>query len=170
MVNADATKNTRPDFDRYFMGIALAVRERADCLGTKVGAVIVVDRRVVSTGYNGTPSGMKNCTEGGCYRCRERDKYGPGEAYDRCICVHGEQNAVVTAARLGIPVGGGTVYTTLKPCFTCLKEILQSGMVRVIYLNEWQHPDPDLELQYSILEASVPEGVTRLEMDDPRAE
>lgn len=164
------TKSVRPDFDRYFMGIAIAVRERADCLGTKVGAVIVVDRRVVSTGYNGTPSGMKNCTEGGCYRCRERDKYGPGEAYDRCICVHAEQNALVTAARLGIPVGGGVVYTTLKPCFTCLKEILQSGIVRVVYLRDWQHPDPDLEPQYSILEASVPEGVTRLEMDDPLAE
>ncbi len=164
------TKSARPDFDRYFMGIAIAVRERADCLGTKVGAVIVVDRRVVSTGYNGTPSGMKNCTEGGCYRCREREKYGPGEAYDRCICVHGEQNALVTAARLGIPVGGGVVYTTLKPCFTCLKEILQSGIVRVVYLRDWQHPDPELEPQYSILEASVPEGVSRLEMDDPGAE
>ncbi len=157
-----AANDRRPDFDTYFMGIAEAVRWRADCVGTRVGALIVVGRRVVSTGYNGTPTGMRNCTDDGCYRCREPEKYGHGQAYDVCICVHAEQNALMTAARFGIAVEGGTVYTTMKPCFTCLKEMLQSGIDRVVFDEEWQHPDPEAEPQYSTLEASVPQGMTRL--------
>jgi dCMP deaminase len=155
--------DSRPDFDTYFMGIAYAVRKRADCLGTRVGAVIVVDRRVVSTGYNGTPSGLTNCSEGGCQRCRERERYGSGQGYDVCVCVHAEQNALMTAARLGIPVGGGSLYTTTRPCFTCLKQLLQSGIQRVVYADDWP-PDPEVESQYRILEARVPHGITKLEM------
>src|SRR5512142_3260742 len=101
---------SRPDRHHYFMGIALAVRQRADCTGQKVGAVIVVDRRIVSTGYNGTPSGMQNCSDGGCHRCANRDKkYASGTAYDLCICVHAEQNAILSAARFGIGVQGATL-------------------------------------------------------------
>lgn len=161
-----AAQGARPSFDAYFMGIAEAVRQRADCIGTTVGALIVVDRRIVSTGYNGTPFGMNNCTEGGCYRCREPEKYGHGEAYDVCICVHAEQNALMTAARFGISVDGGTFYTTMKPCFTCLKELLQSGIEKVVYGEEWRHPDREVESQYSILEASVPKGMARVESGD----
>ena len=80
----------RPDMDTYFMQIALAVRERANCLGNRVGAILVVDNRIVSTGYNGTPSKTRNCEDGGCDRCGNRDRYGPGEGYDLCICVPAE--------------------------------------------------------------------------------
>ncbi len=83
------------------MNIALAVRERADCLGQKVGAIIVLSHRIVATGYNGTPAGMRNCSDGGCIRCANRDKkYVSGSAYDLCICVHAEQNAILAAADL----------------------------------------------------------------------
>ena len=120
------------------MGIAQAVRERADCRGQKVGAIIVVDDRIVSTGYNGTPTKMKNCSDGGCLRCANRDKtYKSGTAYDLCICVHAEQNAILSAARFGISVQGGTVYSTTQPCFGCLKEMLQARIVAVYYLHPW---------------------------------
>jgi len=78
----------RPEYPEYFMNIAMAVRERANCLGSRVGAVLILGRRVIATGYNGTPSGMPNCDEGGCDRCANREHYVSGTAYDICICVH----------------------------------------------------------------------------------
>ena len=75
---------TRLDRDRYFMGIAMAVRARANCRGNHVGAILVLDGHVVSTGYNGTPSDMVNCEDGGCDRCANREKYGSGKGYDLC--------------------------------------------------------------------------------------
>ena len=99
MLDIEATTRTRPGPNEYFMGIALAVRTRADCTGNRVGAVIVKDRRIVSTGYNGTPENIPNCTEGGCHRCANRGEYPSGAGYDLCICVHAEQNALLAAAR-----------------------------------------------------------------------
>jgi dCMP deaminase len=154
---------SRPGFDDYFMGIALAVRRRADCRGSRVGAVIVVDRRIVSTGYNGTAEGMANCTDGGCDRCANREKYPKGTGYDLCICVHAEQNAVLAAARFGIPVAGGTVYTTLQPCFGCLKEMIQAKIRRVCYLDPWSHPDERLATEYQKIAARLPEGLDPIE-------
>ena len=103
------------------MGIAMAVRRRANCQGNRVGAVIVVDKHIVSTGYNGTPHGMPNCLDGGCHRCACRDEYPSGTGYDMCICVHAEQNAILAAARFGIAVDGATLYSTMRPCFGCTK-------------------------------------------------
>jgi dCMP deaminase len=134
--------------DTYYLGIAEAVERGANCLGSKIGAVLVFGNRVISTGYNGTPSGFTNCDEGGCVRCRDRDleKQGrvsemsdpghvAGQSLDRCICVHAEQNAFITAARFGIHVEGATLYTTLSPCFSCLKEAIQAGVARIVYKN-----------------------------------
>ena len=163
-------RKSKPDFDRYFMTIATSVRARADCVGTRVGAVLTVGRRIVSAGYNGTPTNMPNCTEGGCYRCKERGTYGRGQAYDVCICVHAEQNTLLAAARLGIPVRGGVLYTTSRPCFTCLKELVQCGVTKVYYLNEWEHPDANVGPQYGRLESRIVDGVVRLDMDDPQAD
>jgi dCMP deaminase len=128
----------RPDPDAYFMGIALAVRARANCTGRRVGAVIVRDRRILSSGYNGTPSQMVNCEEGGCHRCAHPQAYAPGEGYDLCICVHAEQNALLAAARFGVAIEGCTLYSTLQPCFGCLKEILQANVREVCYLQTWE--------------------------------
>jgi dCMP deaminase len=128
----------RPAPDDYFMGLAIAVRARANCTGRRVGAVIVRDRRILSTGYNGTPSGMTNCEDGGCHRCAHPLAYPSGEGYDVCICVHAEQNALLAAARFGVAIEGCTIYTTLQPCFGCLKELLQANVSEVCYLHPWE--------------------------------
>jgi dCMP deaminase len=159
---------TRPSHDEYFMGIALAVRERANCLGSRVGAVLVLQERVISTGYNGVPEGMTNCDQGGCDRCANRDKYVSGTAYDVCICVHAEQNALIAAARRGTPVEDSLIYTTTRPCFGCAKELLQAKVQAVYYLNDWAHPDEDLRAEYDRLQAAFPRGVNKLDMADPR--
>ncbi len=162
-------KKSRPDRDQYYMGIAIAVRARANCLGNKVGAVLVVEDRVVAAGYNGTSEDMKNCDEGGCDRCLNREKYGSGKGYDVCICVHAEQNALLTAARFGISVSGATLYTTMRPCFGCTKELLQAKIKAVYYLHDWQLPDAEQKVQYELLQSRIPEGIRNLKMNDPDA-
>lgn len=161
----------RPDRDSYFLNLAMAVRERADCKGQKVGAVIVLKNHIISTGYNGTPSGMKNCSDGGCHRCANREKkYKSGTAYDLCICVHAEQNAILAAARFGISVQGGTMYTTTQPCFGCLKEMLQAGISAVRYIHPWPaERDPEQERQYQGLQDRFEHRVYQLKVHDPRA-
>ncbi|MFN2568363.1 MAG: cytidine/deoxycytidylate deaminase family protein [Candidatus Dormibacteria bacterium] len=147
----------RPSKDLYFLLIAAAVRTRADCVGRRVGAVITREGRVVSTGYNGTPFGMPNCSEGGCLRCAGRGAAGAprGGAYDVCICVHAEQNALLTAARFGQQTLGALMTTTVQPCFGCLKEMLQGGIRDVHYLHPWDpleaYGEPRLADQYAAL-------------------
>lgn len=147
----------RPSKVEYFALLALAARSRADCLGRRVGAVAVRDDRVISTGYNGTPIGMPNCSQGGCYRCARRgqEPYTAGRGYDLCICVHAEQNALLAAARFGQAVLGATLYTTLRPCFGCLKESLQAGIASIHYLADWSpgggEEDRELAVQYANL-------------------
>lgn len=164
------TEATRVDQDTYYMQIAMAVRERADCIGQKVGAVIVFKNRIISTGYNGTPAGMKNCSDGGCNRCAKRgQEYKPGTAYDLCICVHAEQNALLSAARFGISVEGATIYTTTQPCFGCLKEMLQAGIDTVYFRNLWTADRSQLqEQQYKALQNKFEGRVHRLDIPDPR--
>lgn len=133
----------------FYMRLAVVVESGAKCLGSRVGAAVVRDDRVLGTGYNGTPSGFPNCTEAerGCRRCalrfEESDAHLTGRLYDICLCVHAEQNALTTGARFGVPVEGGTLYTTLQPCFNCLKEILQVGIRSVVYRRPWQARHPD---------------------------
>jgi dCMP deaminase len=162
----------RPDPHEYLMGIAMAVRRRADCLGNRVGAVVVLNRRIVSTGYNGTPDNMDNCSDGGCHRCANRDRYPPGTGYDLCICVHAEQNALLAAARFGIAVDGATLYSTMRPCFGCTKEMLQARIVEVYFLHDWTHPHPDPEnqAQYALIQARFPGGIRHLDLADPDAD
>lgn len=156
--------------EEYFMNIAIAVRKRADCCGNKVGAVIVLDDRIVSTGYNGTPSGMKNCSEGGCHRCGNREEYASGTGYDLCICVHAEQNALLAGARFGIQVAEGTMYTTMRPCFGCTKELLQARINKVYYLHDWVYPDKERQGEYEKIQARFPGGVVPMAIEDPEAE
>lgn len=151
--------------DLYYMTIAEAVRARANCLGSEVGAVLVRGNRVISTGYNGTPAGFQNCREGGCLRCQERDKRDEdpeyesphpetmaGKALDICFCVHAEQNTLLNAARHGIAVEGTTLYVTHQPCFSCLKESIQAGVTRIVFLLDWYGAkDEALRAQYDQL-------------------
>lgn len=139
------------------MLLAETAKLRSDCLGRHVGAVIIRDDRIISTGYNGTPIGTANCSAGGCYRCSHKTQYAPGVGYDQCVCVHAEQNAILAAARFGQSVLGGKLYTTLKPCFGCLKEALQAGVVEIYYREDWQlpeaYPGDDLIQQYQMIQA-----------------
>src|ERR1700730_12822650 len=100
---------SQPEPDARFWVTALAVRSRSNCTGRRVGALIVRDYRILSTGYNGTPSKMINCEDGGGQRCAHSEAYPQGEGYDLCICVHAEQNALLAAARFGVAVEGCTL-------------------------------------------------------------
>jgi dCMP deaminase len=156
--------------DEYYMGIAIAVRRKANCLGRKVGAILVRGDRIISTGYNGTPEGMRNCLDGGCIRCRERETYKASVGYDVCICVHAEQNALVTAARFGNAVENATVYSTLRPCFDRTKASLQAKVKAVYYLHNWEHPITELREQYEMLQKEFSEGVHQIVVADPDAD
>lgn len=156
--------------DDYFMGIALAVRRRANCLGNRVGAIVVLEGRIISTGYNGTPEGLPNCLDGGCHRCAKRTEYPAGSGYDLCICVHAEQNALLAAARFGIGVQGATLYSTMRPCFGCTKELLQAKIAKVCYIHDWAHPDSARRTEYERLQAHFPGGVMAVSVVDPAAD
>jgi len=125
----------RPGWDEYFMRIAQVVALRSNCSRRQVAAVIVRDRRIISTGYNGTPRGIKNCHEGGCPRCSSDVPSGTG--LDECLCCHGEENAIVQAAYHGIAVKGATLYTTFSPCLLCAKMIINAGIVEVVYRERY---------------------------------
>ena len=121
----------RPDWDEYFMEIAKVVALRSNCSRRHVAAVIVKDKRIISTGYNGTPRGIKNCNEGGCPRCSGHAPSGTG--LEECICSHGEENAIVQAAYHGISIKGATLYTTFSPCLLCAKMIINGGIAEVVF-------------------------------------
>jgi dCMP deaminase len=159
----------KPDWPEYFMSIALAARARADCTGNRVGAILVKDKFIIATGYNGTPAGAPNCSEGGCERCAHPERYPSGQGYDLCICVHAEANALLMAARVGISTNGSTLYSTMRPCFGCSKELLQAGVQRVVYLHDWRHPDATYQTAYEGLQARFPEGIHQLVHPDPDA-
>ena len=150
--------------------ITVGITARADCLGNRVGAVLVLDDRIISTGYNGTPASMVNCTAGGCQRCSQRDKFTSGRAYDLCICVHAEQNAVLAAARFGIATEGAVLYSTMRPCFGCTKELLQAGIWSVHYLHEWEYPDVEMQESYTVLQSHFPGGMHHVAIEDDSAE
>jgi dCMP deaminase len=122
---------TRPSWDDYFIEIAKLVSSRATCLRRKVGAVIVKDKRILSTGYNGAPSGFLHCSEVGCLR--EKLKVPSGERHELCRGVHAEQNAIIQAAKFGVCINESTLYVTDSPCFICSREILNSGIKKVVY-------------------------------------
>jgi dCMP deaminase len=127
--------NDRPGWDEYFMDIAHVVARRGNCSRRKVAAVIVSDRRIISTGYNGTPRGITNCCDGGCPRC---DSDAPsGDSLGDCICAHAEENAIVQAAYHGISVRESTLYCNLSPCLMCTKMIINAGIKEVVYETEY---------------------------------
>ena len=159
----------RPDWDEYYMRIAMAARSRADCLGNRVGAVLVLDDRIISPGYNGTPANMTNCTDGGCLRCSQRDRFASGKAYDLCICVHAEQNALLAAARFGIATEGSRIFSTMQPCFGCTKELLQAGIEKVHYLHPWVYPDEQMQQTYQQLQQQFGGGMVAVEIEDEEA-
>ncbi len=131
MVSRLLTTTQRPGWDQYFMDIARVVASRSNCMKRKVAAVIVLDKRIISTGYNGTPRGTKNCNEGGCPRCNNLATSGTG--LDECLCSHGEENAIVQASYHGVSLKDATIYSTFAPCLMCAKMIINSGIREVVY-------------------------------------
>ena len=121
----------RPSWDEYFMAIARMAARRSNCIKRQVAAVIVRDQRIVSTGYNGTPRGARNCNEGGCERCNALAPAGTD--LDGCICNHAEENAIAQAAYHGIAVKDGTIYCTFSPCLRCTKLLINAGIAEVVY-------------------------------------
>ncbi len=134
----------RPSWDEYFMNIAKVAATRGNCSRRQVAAVIVRDHRVISTGYNGTPRGVKNCCDGGCHRCNS--DVPSGTHLKDCLCSHAEENAIVQAACYGIAVKGATLYTTYSPCLQCAKMIINAGIAEVIYFQHYTIDDVSLAL------------------------
>ncbi len=134
----------RPSWDEYFMNIAKEVATRSNCIKRKIGAVIVSEKRIVSTGYNGTPRGVKNCNEGGCKRCNSFAE--SGTRLDECWCSHAEENSIVQAAYHGISTKESTLYTTYSPCLTCSKMIINAGIKEVVYNAEYPLASNALEM------------------------
>lgn len=120
----------RPSWDQYFMQLAALAAQRSNCMKRRVGCVVVREKRVVSTGYNGTPRGMTNCSEGGCPRCNNAAKGGTG--LNTCLCLHAEENALLEAGRDRIG-GSATLYCDTCPCLTCSVKITQVGISEVVY-------------------------------------
>ena len=132
-------KKKRPSWDRYFMDIAHVAASRSNCSRRQVAAVVVRDKQIISTGYNGTPRGIKNCSEGGCPRCNSDVPSGQG--LHQCLCSHAEENAIVQAAYNGIMLKGATLYTTFSPCLLCAKMIVNAGIVEVVYHEHYTIDD-----------------------------
>lgn len=134
----------RPNWDEYFMGIAKVVALRSNCIKRKVAAVIVKDKRIISTGYNGTPRGVKNCMEGGCPRCNSFAQ--TGASLDECLCSHAEENAITQSAYHGVRIQDATLYSTFSPCLMCTKMIINSGIREVVYSHDYSLNDISLRL------------------------
>ncbi len=128
----------RPGWDEYFMAIAAVVSTRSTCLRRKVGSVIVRDRQIISTGYNGAPKGAPHCSETGCLR--EKMGVPHGERHEICRGSHAEVNAIAQAAVVGASTAEGVIYCTHEPCSFCTKAIINAGIKRIVFANPY--PDP----------------------------
>lgn len=129
----------RPSIDDYFLEIASVVAKRATCLRNTVGAVIVRDKRILSTGYNGAPRNLEHCLDIGCIR--EQENIASGTRHEKCRAVHAEQNAIIQAALHGVGTEGSTIYCTHQPCILCTKMIINAHIERVVYTTSY--PDED---------------------------
>ena len=121
----------RPSWDQYFMDITRLVATRSSCLRRQVGALLVKERNILATGYNGVPSGITHCHTTGCLR--ERLSVPSGERHELCRGLHAEQNAIIQAAKHGTNINGATLYCTTMPCIICTKMIINAGITKVVY-------------------------------------
>jgi dCMP deaminase len=140
---------SRPSWQEYFMSIAQLVATRSTCLRRAVGAVLVKDKRILATGYNGAPTGIRHCIETGCLR--ERLGVKPGERHELCRGLHAEQNVIIQAAYYGVMTQGTTLYSTHKPCIICSKMIINAGVKKIVYLEGY----PDALADEMLAEANI---------------
>lgn len=151
--------NERPDWDTYFLKITQFVATRSTCLRRQVGAVIVKDRRILATGYNGAPNGVRHCFQlpDGCLR--ESRNIPSGQRQELCRGLHAEQNAILQAAAFGVSLKDSELYCTHQPCVTCAKMLINAGVKRVVFLGSY----PD-ELSLELLEEGKV-ALERIEID-----
>lgn len=139
----------RPAWDEYFMEITRLVARRSTCLRRSVGAVLVKDKNILATGYNGAPSGVAHCLDVGCLR--ERLAVLPGERHELCRGLHAEQNAIIQAAKHGTNINGATLYCTTMPCIICSKMLINAGILRIVFAQGY----PDQLAEEMIEEAGI---------------
>ena len=142
-------RGERPTWDEYFLQLARQAATRSTCLRRQVGAVLVRDKRVLATGYNGAPRGVAHCLDVGCLR--EQLGIPSGERHELCRAIHAEQNAIIQAAVHGVAIEGATLYCTLQPCMLCAKMIINSGVREIHYVEGY----PDELSQSMFAEAGV---------------
>ena len=140
---------SRPSWPEYFMSIAQLVATRSTCLRRKVGAVLVKDRRILATGYNGVPIGVKHCKDVGCLR--EQLKIKSGERHELCRGLHAEQNVIIQAAYHGVVTKGTTLYSTHLPCIICSKMLINAGVEKLFFLDGY----PDALAAEMLEEANI---------------
>ena len=131
-------KPLRPSWDEYFIEVASLVSQRATCLRRKVGAVLVKDKKILSTGYNGAPAGLKHCFDIGCLR--DKLKIPSGQRHELCRGLHAEQNVLVQAALHGISTKASSLYVTNQPCIICAKMLINAGIKEIVICDGY--PDP----------------------------
>ncbi|MFZ7102115.1 MAG: deoxycytidylate deaminase [Peptococcaceae bacterium] len=151
----------RPSWDRYFMEITEVVAKRSTCLRRMVGAIIVKDKHILSSGYNGAPAQLAHCLETGCER--EKMQVPSGERHELCRGLHAEQNAIIQAAVHGVQIKGGTLYCTTFPCILCAKMLINAGIEKIVY--QGSYPD---QLSMEILQEANIE-VQAYKVDDGAA-
>lgn len=139
----------RPTWDEYFMKIATLVAERSTCRRHHVGAIIVRDKRILTTGYNGAAVGLKDCLELGCLR--EQNNIPSGERHEICRAIHAEQNAIIQAGLHGININNATIYCTHPPCILCAKMLANAKITRFVSYGEY----PDKEAKKLLKEAGI---------------
>ncbi|MBN2483398.1 MAG: cytidine/deoxycytidylate deaminase family protein [Candidatus Omnitrophica bacterium] len=148
-VEKKKNKRKRPDWEQYFMKAADLVSERSTCLRRQVGAVLVKDKRILATGYNGAPSGVSHCEVSGCLR--QKLKVPSGQRHELCRGLHAEQNVLLQAALHGVSVKGSVLYVTCVPCSICAKMIINAGIKEVFYKDSY----PDEMAESFLKEAKV---------------
>lgn len=142
-------KHRRPSWDEYFMEVAQLVAKRSTCLRRNVGAVLVKDKRILATGYNGSPRGLKHCLDIGCIR--QKLNIPSGERHELCRALHGEQNALIQASLHGIGVEGSTLYATNQPCIICAKMLINAGIKEIVVADGY----PDKMAMEFLKEAKI---------------
>ena len=140
----------RPSWDAYFMEITNLVSQRSTCSRRRVGAVLVKDKRILATGYNGAPSGLPHCLDVGCLR--EQNNIPSGQRHELCRGLHAEQNVIIQAARDGIPIQGAVLYCTTRPCVICAKMIINANIVVVYYEEGYEDELADQMLREAGIE------------------
>jgi len=139
----------RPTYDEYFMKMTQVVATRSTCLRRNVGAILVKNKHILSTGYNGAPKGLKHCSEVGCLR--EKLNVQPGERHELCRGLHAEQNAIIQASVFGVSIDGATLYCTAAPCSVCAKMLINAGIKEIAYQDSY----PDDLAQQMLTEAKI---------------